>query len=156
MALGTNSFRPQDAVLQNPPVDVWNHHMRRDDNDSCGALPRERDEWPILSDEQIWTESNTPRVSRTPDPRQMARVWNYVSPLNYVPPRAGPSRFQEPRQQASQSSGSQPSRALKSSEQKHRRKLLNTNAAWGGGSNPSAQRPSQRGSGSNSTWWPQS
>ena len=96
MGLGTNAVRPQDAVLQNPLVDVWHHHMRRDENDSCGAIPRTRDEWPILSDEQIWTESNMSRVSKVPDPRQMTRIWNYV------PPRAGPSRLQESRRQVSQ------------------------------------------------------
>ena len=148
MALGTNSFKPQDAILQHPLVDVWNHHMRRDENDSCGAIPRTRTEWPVLSDEQIWNERNMPQVSKVPDPSQMARIWNYV------PPRAGPPRFQESSRQSSQSSGSQPSRALHSSEQRHWRKQVNTNAAWGG-SNHSAQRTPQRASGYNSTWWPQ-
>ena len=99
MGLGTNAFRPQDAILQNLLVDVWNHHMRRDENDACGAIPRTKEEWPILSDEQIWRESHMPRVDKVPDANQMSRIWNYV------PPRAGRSRFQESRHQASQSSG---------------------------------------------------
>ena len=99
--------------------------MRRDENDACGAIPRTREEWPILFDEQIWRESHMPRVDKVPDANQMSRIWNYV------PPRAGRSRFQESRHQASQSSRSQPSRALQSREQEHWRRQLNTNAGWG-------------------------
>ena len=98
--------------------------------------------------EQIWRERHMPRVDKVPDANQMFRIWNYV------PPRAGRSRFQESRHQASQSSVSQPSRALQSREQKHWRKLVTTNAGWGG-SNSSGQRPPQRGSSSSGTWWPQ-
>ena len=63
MAMGTNSFKPQDAILQNPLVDVWHHHMRRDENDLCGAIPRTRTEWRVFSDELIWNERNMPQVS---------------------------------------------------------------------------------------------
>ena len=146
MGLGHSGFRPQDAILQNPLVDVWKHHMRRDDNDACGAIPRTQDEWPMLSEDEIRRERDMPRVEKVPDAGQMARIWNYV------PPRAGRTRFQESRHQASQSSGSQPSRALQPREQKHWRRHQNTNAGWGGSSS-SGQRPPQDSSSSSNPRW---
>ena len=73
---GKNAYRPQDAVLSSPTVDVWNHHMRRDDTDACGAIPRHKEEWPVLSDEQIWHENQMPHLDKATDPTQMNRIWN--------------------------------------------------------------------------------
>ena len=106
-------------------------HMRRDDNDACGAIPRHPEEWPELSDEQIWHESNLPNLDKAADLTQMNRIWNYA------PHRAGPSCYKA--NQSSQSSGSQQSRALQSRDQRHW-KQNNTNARWGGRSASSQQR----------------
>ena len=142
---GKNAYRPQDAVLSSPTVDVWNHHMRRDDTDACGAIPRHREEWPMLSDEQIWHESQMPNLDKAADPAQMNRIWNYA------PHRAGPSRYKA--DQSSQSSGSQQSRALLSRDQRHWNKQTNTNAGWGGRSASSHQAGQRKGN-SGSHWWP--
>ena len=109
----TSDVRQKVALLSSPTVDVWNHHMRRDDNDACGAIPRHPEEWPELSDEQIWHESNLPNLDKAADLTQMNRIWKYA----YAPHRAGPSRYNA--NQSSQSSGSQKSRALQSRDQRH-------------------------------------
>ena len=53
--------------------------MRRDDTDACGAIPRHKEEWPVLSDEQIWHESQMLNLDKAADPAQMNRIWNYAT-----------------------------------------------------------------------------
>ena len=70
----TSDVRQKVALLSSPTVDVWNHHMRRDDNDACGAIPRHPEEWPELSDEQLWHESTLPNLDKAADLTQMKRI----------------------------------------------------------------------------------
>ena len=65
--LGQNELRPQDPILQIPEVNYWDHHMRRDDNDACGAIPRKREDWPELSAEEIQQEKGMPRIEKVLD-----------------------------------------------------------------------------------------
>ena len=147
---GQTSLKGVDPILGSPCCDVWSHHMRRDRKDACTAIPRDVEEWPPLSDEQLYQESQMEPLSIAADLAQLSRIWH--TGYRYAPPREGPSRWEASQ---SQSSGSTGVRSMVPKGQRDWNRQTNTNAAWGGASSGSElQTPARGNTRGASRWFP--